>query len=119
MVPRSLVASRIWSQGGYAAVSGLIGRGLFDALKAEAEDARPLGQRTILPISDRTEDRGGSPARALRSAPCGEVHRALHASRQLTDAVAKYVASLCHRPGLALIIFTSVRATFLLCTATS
>ena len=62
--------------------------GLLDALKAEAEDAHPLGQPTILPISDRTEDRGGSPARALRSAPCGEVHRAPHASRQLTNAVA-------------------------------
>ena len=87
MVPRSIAASRIWSQGGYAAVSGVIGRGLLDALKAEAEDARPLGQRTILLTSDRTEDTAGSPARALRSAPCGEVHRAVHASRQLTNAV--------------------------------
>jgi hypothetical protein len=58
-------------------------------LKAEAEDARPLGQRAILPISDRTEGRGGSPARALRSSPCGEVHRALHASRQFTDAISE------------------------------
>jgi len=85
MVPRSIAASRIWSQGDYA---GMIGRGLLDALKAEAEDARPLGQPTILPISDRTEDRGGSPARSLRSAPCREVHWALHASQQLTNAVA-------------------------------
>jgi len=85
MVPRSIAASRIWSQGDYA---GMIGRGLLDALKAEAEDARPLGQRTILLTSDRTEDRGGSPARSLRSAPCREVHWALHASQQLTNAVA-------------------------------
>jgi hypothetical protein len=39
VVPRSLAASRIWSQGGYAAVSGMIGRSLLDALKAEAESA--------------------------------------------------------------------------------
>ncbi len=89
MVPRALMTSRIWSQGGYAAVSGMIGRGLLDALKAEAEGARPLGQRTIQPISDGTEGRGGSPARALRSSPCGEVHRALHASRQFTDAISE------------------------------
>ena len=89
MVPRALLASRIWSQGGYAAVAGMIGRGLLDALKAEADGARPLGQRTIQPISDRTEGRGGSPARALRSSQCGEVHRALYASRQLTDAISE------------------------------
>jgi hypothetical protein len=87
VVPRSLAASRIWSQGGYAAVSGMIGRSLLDALKAEAESARPLGQRIALPFSIRTEERGGSPARALRSLPCGQVHRALHASSQLVDAI--------------------------------
>jgi hypothetical protein len=61
MPPRALMASRIWSQGGYAAVSGMIGPGLLDALNAEAEGARPLGERTILRISDRTEGRGGQP----------------------------------------------------------
>src|SRR5215472_4097406 len=86
-VPRQLETSRICSQGGYAVVSGMIGRNLLDGLKAEAEIARPSGWRTILPFSDGTEQRGGSPARALRSSPCGEVHRALHASRQLTDAI--------------------------------
>jgi hypothetical protein len=82
-----VVASRIWSQGGYAAVSGMIGGGLLDALKAEAGCARPSGQRSGLPFSYRTEERGGSPARALRSLPCGEVHRALHASPQLADSI--------------------------------
>jgi hypothetical protein len=89
MVPVSLVASRIWSQGGYSAVSGLIGRSFLDALKAEAESARPLGQRTSLETSEGGEDRGGSPARALRSSPCGELHRALYASPQLTDAISE------------------------------
>lgn len=89
MAPASLTRSRIWSQGGYAAVSGLIGRSLLDALTAEAENARPLGQRTSLQISEVGEDRGGSPARALHSAACGEVHRALYASSQLTDAVSE------------------------------
>jgi hypothetical protein len=57
MVPRSIAASRIWSQGGYAAVSGMIGRGLLDALKAEAEDARPLDSALScrFPIVQRTE----------------------------------------------------------------
>lgn len=87
--PRSLVASRIWSQGGYAAVSGMVGRSWLDALKEEAESARRLGTRTIVPVSDRTEDRGGSPARALRSSPCGEAHRALHVSPQVTDAISE------------------------------
>ena len=89
MAPRAVMASRIWSRGGYVAVSGMIGPELLDALNAEAEGARPLGQRTILRISDRTEGRGGSPARALRSSPCGEVHQAWHASRQLTDAISE------------------------------
>jgi hypothetical protein len=87
MVPRPLVASRIWSQGGCTAISGVIGQDLLNALKAEAEVLRPSGRRTLLPISDRTEGRGGSPARALRSSSCGEVHQALHASRQLTDTI--------------------------------
>lgn len=89
MVPASLTRSRIWSQGGYASVPGLIGHSLLDALAAEAENARPLGQRTSLQISEGGEGRGGSPARALRSAACGEVHRALYASSQLTDAVSE------------------------------
>src|SRR5271165_2601860 len=87
--PKSLVASRIWSQGGSAAVSGMIGRSWLDALKQEAESARRLGTRTSLPVSDGTEDRGGSPARALRSSPCGEAHRTLYASLQVTDAISQ------------------------------
>lgn len=86
-VPRSMATSRIWARGGYAVISGMIGRDLLEALKAEAEDARPSGQRMVLPISSRTEHRGGSPARAVRSAPCAAVHRALHASTELVDAI--------------------------------
>ena len=89
MAPAPLMASRIWSQGGYGAVPDLIGRDLLNALKAEAEKARPLGRRTSLQISEGVEDRGGSPARALRSSPCGELHRALYASPQLTDAISQ------------------------------
>lgn len=89
VAPKAVMTSRIWSQGGYAAVSGIIGKGFLDALKAEAESVRPSGERAILPISVGTEGRGGSPARALRSSPCGEVHRALHSSRQLTDAISE------------------------------
>jgi hypothetical protein len=88
-VPKAITASRIWSQGGYAAVSGIFGRGLLEALKAEAAGVRPLGQRTILPMSNGTEGRGGSPARALRSSPCGEVHQALHASREVAGAISE------------------------------
>jgi hypothetical protein len=89
MAPASLTASRIWSQGGYSAVSGLIGRSFLDALKAEAESARLRGQRTSLETSEGGENRGGNPARALRSSPCGELHRALYASPQLTDAISE------------------------------
>jgi hypothetical protein len=77
MAPRSIAASRIWSQGGYAAVSGMIGRGLLDALKAEAEDARPWDSLLScrFPIVQRTEAaaplalcgpamRGGAPGAA-------------------------------------------------------
>jgi hypothetical protein len=88
---RLLAASRIWSQGGHAAVSGMIDRASLDALKAEAERARPMGQRTCLSVSHGTENRGGSPARALRSSPCGEAHRALYAS----PYVAKSISELC------------------------
>jgi len=87
VVPKSLAASRIWTHGGYLAVSGLIASGFLEALKAEAEPARRAGQRAIVPVSDSTEGRGGSPARAFRSSPGGEVHWALHGSPQLADAL--------------------------------
>jgi hypothetical protein len=87
VVPKSLAASRIWTDGGYLAVSGLIGSSFLEALKAEAEGARPVGQRATVPVSDGTEGRGGSPARAFRSSPGGEVHWALHGSPQLADAL--------------------------------
>ena len=56
---------------------------------SEAETARPLGQRTVLSVSDGVEDRGGSPARALRSSPCGQAHRRLFASGPLSEAISE------------------------------
>jgi hypothetical protein len=86
MVPRSLAASRIWSEGGYAAVSGMMGQCLLDALKADlrtrAHWDSALSYR--FPIAQRTEA-------AAPLALCGPRHAGrctgLHASRQLTNDV--------------------------------
>jgi hypothetical protein len=86
-LPESLAASQIWARGGYLAVAGLIGCDFIDALKADAEALRGNGERSIVPVSDATEGRGGSPARAFRSSAGGALHWTLHGSPQLAQAL--------------------------------
>jgi hypothetical protein len=87
--PEGLASSRIWAEGGYLVVPGLIGPDLLGALRAEAEHVRPGGERATVAGSDDTEGRGGSPARAFRSAPGGTMHWGLHGSPQMAEALSQ------------------------------
>jgi hypothetical protein len=81
--PAEVLASRLFAAGGYFVVSGLFDEITLEALRAEAEAARPEGVRQSLSESDRTEGRGGSPARAFRSGRGRELHWGLHGSPEM------------------------------------
>jgi hypothetical protein len=87
-IPCGLRGSRLYTNGGYLFASGLIGPETLDGLRAEADSARPGGARGEVAQSDGTEYRGGSPARAYRTAPGGRLHWALHGSPQMCEAIA-------------------------------
>lgn len=81
--PAEVLESRIFSNGGYFVVSGLFDPATLAALLKEAEASREEGARQVLPESDGTEGRGGSPARAFRSGRGRELHWALHGSVEM------------------------------------
>jgi len=81
--PAEVLASHLFTAGGYFVVSGLFDEVTLEALRAEAEAARPEGVRQSLSDSDGTEGRGGSPARAFRSGRGRELHWGLHGSPEM------------------------------------
>jgi hypothetical protein len=85
--PEEVLASRIFAAGGYFVVSGLFDEATLDALRAEAEAARPEGVRQLLETSDSTEGRGGSPARSFRSGRGRELHWNLHGSPEMRTRI--------------------------------
>jgi hypothetical protein len=89
-IPRWLLGSRLYANGGYLLAPGLLGPETLDGLRAEADIARPRGSRGVVAQSDGTEYRGGSPARAYRSAPGEGLHWALHASSRMVDALSRW-----------------------------
>ncbi len=92
MLPATLAASRIWAAGGYLAIAGFISPEWLELLRTEAVAVRATGTRGVVLYSDATESRGGSPARAFRSAAGDTSHWGLHASSQITEAL----GSLCN-----------------------
>jgi len=83
--PPEVLQSRIFAAGGYFVVSGLFDDAMLDALRAEAETARPEGVRQFLSESDGIEGRGGSPARSFRSGRGRDLHWGLHGSPEMKD----------------------------------
>jgi hypothetical protein len=67
-IPPEIVASPLYAAGGFAIIPGLFPADVLAELLAEALSAKPTGQRNVLAVSDGTEGRGGSPARAFTSA---------------------------------------------------
>jgi hypothetical protein len=87
--PPAILASRMYANGGYFVTRGLFGEELLGGLSAEAAALRAHAHRSNVPFSDSTEDRGGSPARSFASVPGGALHRGLHGSPQLADALGR------------------------------
>lgn len=81
--PEEVLSSRLFAAGGYFVLSGLFDDATLEALRAEAEAARPEGARQLLGESDGTEGRGGSPARAFRSGRGRDLHWGLHGSPEM------------------------------------
>jgi hypothetical protein len=84
-----LTQSRLYQSGGFLLVTGLIGGETLAALCAESDAARVGGSRAQVPQSDGTEGRGGSPARAYRSASGGELHWQLYGSQPMAETLAR------------------------------
>ncbi len=87
MLPAALAVSRIWAAGGYQAITGFISPEWLELLRTEAVAVRATGTRALVAHSDATESRGGSPARAFRSAAGGACHWGLHSSSQMIEAL--------------------------------
>lgn len=87
--PPAIRASRMYANGGYFVTRGLFGHELVRGLSDEAAALRSEAHRSNVPFSDATEDRGGSPARSFASVPGGALHRGLHGSPQLADALGR------------------------------
>ena len=85
--PPEVLESRIFASGGFFVVSGLFDEATLSALLREAELAREEGNRQLLPVSDGTEGRGGSPARSFRSGRGRELHWGLHGSEAMKDRI--------------------------------
>jgi hypothetical protein len=87
--PAEVLMSRLFAAGGYFVVSGLFDEATLEGLRAEAEASRSEGVRQYLAESDRTEGRGGSPARSYRSGRGGDLHWGLHGSPEMASSLAK------------------------------
>ncbi|HTZ60066.1 MAG TPA: hypothetical protein VMB49_18280 [Acidobacteriaceae bacterium] len=85
--PEEVLQSRLFFARGFMLVSGLFDELTLRALHTEAEAVRAEGQRGYVAHSDGTEGRGGAPARAYRSAPCGAIHRSLFGCRQMAETL--------------------------------
>ncbi len=81
--PAEVLESRIFANGGFFVVSGLFDDATLAGLLKEAETVREEGNRQLLPESDDTEGRGGSPARSFRSGHGRELHWGLHGSEEM------------------------------------
>lgn len=95
-IPPEIVASPLYAAGGFAIIPGLLAADVLAELLAEALSARPTGQRNALAVSDRTEGRGGSPARAFTSAHGRALQWRLFSAPAL-------IASLSQMCGLAVV----------------
>ncbi len=73
--------------GGFRVVRGLFDAEALAALCAEANAARERGGRAVVETSDGNEDRGGCPARSLRSAGAGKTHWRFHGSAPMLDVL--------------------------------
>jgi hypothetical protein len=67
-ITQEIAASPLYAAGGYAVIPGLFSEEALTGLTGEALSVRATGQRNELAVSDGTEGRGGSPARAFATA---------------------------------------------------
>jgi hypothetical protein len=88
--PAEVLKSRIFANNGYFVVSGLFDEPTLASLLKEAETSREEGQRQLLPASDGTEGRGGSPARSFRSGRGRELHWGLHGSEAMKERLKEF-----------------------------
>jgi hypothetical protein len=86
--PAEVLQSRLFAVGGYLVVRGLFDEETLQSLREEAERVRIDAERMVLMHSDGAEGRGGSPARAYRSAAGGELHWGLHGCQQMAETLA-------------------------------
>ena len=86
-VPNGLRGSQLYAAGGYVVSSRLIGGRILDGLIAEAEAVRPVAERNVNLKSDEIRERGGMPARAVRSGSGREWQWAVYGKSALVDRI--------------------------------
>jgi len=94
--PPEVLQSQLFATNGYLVVSGLFDEQTLQGLRGEAEHARVGSARHVVPESDGTDGRGGSPARAFRSSQGRELHWNLHGSLEMSAALSNLCgATVC------------------------
>jgi len=87
--PREILESRLLAVGGYIVIAGLFDEQTLHGMRAEANGVRREALHGCVAHSDGTEGRGGSPARAFRSAPGGVLHSGLQGCQQMADTLSR------------------------------
>jgi hypothetical protein len=91
VIPKRLLHSYLYASKGYVVSSRLISGRILDGLTTESEAAHQEAKRTVRPKAGFAKERGGTPARSLRSGAGGKWHWAVFGAATLIQ----YVSRLC------------------------
>jgi hypothetical protein len=94
-LPDSFLASRLMQRGGVIAVRGLIPQGVLELLRRDFHEQLPKARRCLHAGPNEADWRGGEPARALSTVPCGPLQWTIFGS----DAMR---AAICEQAGMDL-----------------
>lgn len=87
-IPKKLLLSPLFQQGGYTVLRKWLPPDFVSALIAEAREQKALATSVNISKSDSELVRGGSPARKFLNAPGGDVQLSLYENRSAMQAIA-------------------------------
>jgi hypothetical protein len=87
---RALCTGPVGTAGGVAVLPQILDPTTFHALASEAHSAYPNSTRQLCDHADETDGRGGTPRRALQTAPGGPVQDALYSSPSLHSLLSNH-----------------------------
>ncbi|MDX1984666.1 MAG: hypothetical protein SFV51_30620 [Bryobacteraceae bacterium] len=88
-LPASMLESRLMRRGGVMAVRGLIAPDLLEALRLDFHEQLPNARRCVHAGQNEADWRGGEPARALSSVPCGPLQWTVFGSAAMGGAISE------------------------------